>query len=80
MSWQPIESAPPNELVLLYGYSVRGQAAPGGPYKAWRVTVGTVSGWGGPAVDLLEPGCDCIAASELDTPTHWHPLPEPPSA
>ena len=76
MEWQPIETAPKDDLVLLYDNG------------AMRVGFWENGQWTQPAIpalrdeygDYIPPTkgrlvlCDC-----LYQPTHWMPLPEPPA-
>lgn len=78
-TWQPIETAPKETPILVWGYRIQGQAAPGGPYKYYWRTVGQIPGWG-ECVDLLDPGCDCIREKTMSHPILWMPLPAPPDA
>ena len=71
MTWQPIETAPTNESVLIfqpnwdhYGHGV---------YRAIHVDMGTGKRWMTTAWACgRDLGADAI-------PTHWMPLPAPPS-
>ena len=78
MDWQPIETAPKETTIIVYGYNMYGQLLAGGPYRFYRRTVGQIT-HDGKCDDLLDPGCDCIRGGTIEHPTHWMPLPEPPS-
>jgi hypothetical protein len=72
MNWQPIETAPKDgTLVLLY--------FPGGCFSNdGNVCVGFWSTDG--SDDWFSRECDSNSMTELgDFPTHWMPIPEPPS-
>jgi hypothetical protein len=62
MKWQPIDSAPKNKEILIYGFN--------GPIK--DITIAEyndnprVMGW------------DCVKTGDVYHPTHWIPLPKPP--
>ena len=76
MEWQPIETAPKNERIFVYGYQINGQAAPGGPYRYYFSTVGELNDFN-ECEDLLRPEC-CVVQGYVETPTHWMPRPDPP--
>ncbi len=63
--WQPIESAPPMEPVLVFGGEVR--------YPVTASWTGVLDEpW---ALDALQD-----IGQEIDPPTHWRRLPDPPAA
>ncbi|MHB1310493.1 MAG: DUF551 domain-containing protein [Gemmatimonadaceae bacterium] len=63
--WQPIESAPPMEPVLVFGGEVR--------YPVTASWTGVLDEpW---ALDALQD-----IGQEIDPPSHWRPLPDPPAA
>lgn len=76
MQWQPIETAPKvtgNSIILLIN---------GGVIEArwveWASREGTRRGeW--ETIVLPSHGCGCCSREDPE-PTHWMPLPEPPSA
>ncbi len=85
--WQPIETAPKDEIVMGWGkysclYMINFE--PKGPFDfmcpiihedgRWRMT--TPAG-GNPIVDVWEQEWDGKQSAYLDA-THWMPLPEPP--
>ena len=70
--WQPIETAPTNRSILVfvpnadhYGHGV---------YRAMQVDMGTGRRWMSCGLHV---GRDMIG--EADQPTHWMPLPAPPT-
>lgn len=74
--WQPIETAPKGEQVMIYSKGNRISTArfENMPFvgEYWYVVVPCAGGFG--------TGSDtCIRWIE-DMPTHWMPLPEPPSS
>ncbi len=63
--WQPIETAPKGETILLlfrWGIAASGKARYGN--------------LGEPSQDTFDWRCDCCG--RFSTPTHWMPLPESP--
>ena len=76
MSWQPIETCPEYATVLLYQPAV--QITPKyteGPFMVVCRTyrrIGQELQWDMKHVSGAEAECD------MDKPTHWLPLPEPP--
>ncbi len=71
--WQPIETAPKDGTTII-AYE------PGGTYpsgNAFPACVGTAY-WRN--ADTLNPGMWCGPYNPRDYPTHWMPLPVPPSA
>lgn len=70
--WQPIETAPWNRSVLVFIPNIDHYGH--GVYRAFRPNFGTPRGWQTTCVAM---GRDL---SPLDLhPTHWMPLPNPPS-
>lgn len=80
--WQPIDTAPKDGTpVWIYGYSMQGHLARGGPYKYWRATVGErVDEHGVAYYDKLRPGSEIIRGDIVEVATHWMPLPAPPTS
>lgn len=64
MSWQPIETAPRDRTMIIYGG------------EGWA----TVGRWLGKKTGWYQLNTDpCDSWADEDFPTHWMPLPEPPS-
>lgn len=78
-AWQPIETAPKDTPIIVWGYRTQGEAALGGPYKYFWRTIGQIDGWGSNECrDLLDPGCDCIRRGIMPHPMRWMSLPDTP--
>lgn len=71
IGWQPIETAPKNISVL--GYIPNAEHYGPGVYRCIKVDLGTGVRW---SVTGLHMGRDTGPDYE---PTHWMPLPEPPT-
>jgi hypothetical protein len=68
--WQPIESAPFNESVLIFIPSSEHYGP--GIWRAIRVNMGTGIRWHATTIAMgRDLSGECL-------PTHWMPLPEPP--
>jgi hypothetical protein len=74
--WNPIETAPHNEHIDVYGWRWQGELAPGGRYKYYWMTVGEIDG-SGKCSDLMTNEGD-FGHDEMPNPTHWRPRPTPP--
>jgi hypothetical protein len=80
MTWQPIETAPKDETIILANFA-EACLLTGAPH-VWTATY--VTKWsdmnGDPACDVPPEWCECshAAMNHNGTPTHWMPLPEPP--
>lgn len=69
--WRPIESAPCNVSVLVFIPNAEHYGA--GVYRGLQVDMGTGRRW---MTSALSCGGDCGPHQQ---PTHWMPLPAPPS-
>jgi hypothetical protein len=70
-NWQPIETAPKNTYILVF--------MEGSVYEArriWEEGYEWYAHWKFPFADAH--GCGCCSGGD-DHPTHWMPLPEPPT-
>lgn len=68
--WQPIETAPTNQAVLVFIPNAEHYGL--GVYRAMRVDMGTGRRW---MTTALRCGSDCRHGQN---PTHWMSLPPPP--
>jgi len=68
--WQPIETAPKNESVLIFIPNAEHYGP--GIYRGMLVDMGTGPHWDANALHM---GRSCGWGNQ---PTHWMPLPEPP--
>ena len=71
-SWQPIDSAPTNQAVLIYIPNAEHYGE--GIYRGMLVDMGTGKRW---TTTALSMGRDCGTTWQ---PTHWMPLPPSPNA
>lgn len=71
MEWQPIETAPVNQSVLVY--IPKTEHYGDGIYRAIRPNFGTLRPW---QTTGLHVGRDC---DDFYQPTHWMPLPPSPA-
>lgn len=70
MNWQPIETAPTNEVVLIFIPNTTNFDP--GVHRAMKLDMGTGACW---QTNSLHGGSDI---DPFYAPTHWMPLPEPP--
>ena len=75
-TWQPIENPPdkPMAVILFHGAVPQLDALP--PYREVRCEIGY---WNGESFREAMTGHDCFEIGG-EYPTHWMPLPEPPSS
>lgn len=84
MKWQPIETAPKDEFVLLYeDGAMRCGRLEGGKWAPAEIPV-LVDEFGNQIVSreiaMTRPGQRLELSGFLYEPTHWMPLPEAPNA
>lgn len=85
IGWQPIETAPEGERILVYcpvprvsgvPYSWEGPDMP--PQHIFYVSKHVIHGETSYSLENDADGMDLDYLGEELIPTHWHPLPEPP--
>jgi hypothetical protein len=73
MSWQPIETAPKNDRLLLFGQLRQ-------PFEGLRVNGPEVFSGYWDDIDSAWCGSGSTANGPFYNATHWQPLPAPPDA
>jgi hypothetical protein len=73
MEWQPIETAPLNTPILVTGGFMEDELTD----EPWEYGVALVDAFGGKRFSAIHV---CYYSVWVNSPTHWMPLPQPPSA